>query len=191
MKRLIYISLVVFTFLICACHEDTSKCKNRALGNIDWEIDQNAYKSVSDEWLKIISPENVPVYGDMQLEKDPLKASFNNEGRLIKLSIVFHPFNINSDDSVRFYRTEKIKCNNKKIEHLINIVSTTYGAPKQLNFNSNDSNIYFRTASYTIAQWETEGTSIKLVADNVSDGKSCCFKLKLITKERCNINITS
>lgn len=184
MKRLIYIFCVAFTFLICACHEDTSKCKNRALGNIDWGIDQSDYSSASDEWLKIISPENVPMYGDMQLERNPLKSGFDNEGKLIRLSLAFQPFNINSDDSVEYYRTKKIERNNKKLEHLISIISTTYGSPKQQDFNVNDSDMYFNTASYSIAQWETEGTVAKLVADNVSDGKSCCFKLKLITEER-------
>lgn len=184
MMRKVYLYIVFFTFLICACSEDASTYKNRALGNMKWGIDKSEYSSVSTQWLSIISPRNIPMYGDILLENNPLKAGFDQEGKLSKLNLYFKPFYINNNDSIEYYRTKEMERNGKKIEHLIDIISTIYGSPKILYYNANDYDKYFKNATCSIAQWETEGTITKLISDNVCDGKSCCFKLRLMTEKR-------
>ncbi len=167
---------------------DNSQNRNRAIGDMPWNITQNGYSSASEKWIKEISDNGNAVFGGIPITNEGLNAEFDKDNHLVKVRMKFHTFVIGEQSDYTDEEKNEIRKvelnNNAKIEHVIRILNSTYGNPKEEEFNVDDTDMYHSNGNHQLAVWETDGTLASLIADNESHGNGCNFKLSIITEKK-------
>lgn len=153
---------------------------NCAIGPFHWDIPQNAYSTNSDTWIKKLSGhDNVPFFCGLRLKDEALLPTFNGDGHLIALRIIFSDFTIHPESDYSKEEKEEIKRmlleHNKKITTLIRNLSDMYGEATANEFNEDDASMYSSDNEKALAEWNTGEThAILKMKNKATEGITGC-----------------
>jgi len=153
---------------------------NCAIGPFHWDITKDAYSTISDTWIKQISGNgNVPYFCGLRLKDEALVPTFNGNGHLIALRIIFSDFTIHPESD--YSKEEKAEIermllqHNKRISTLIRNLSDMYGEATANEFNEDDVSMYSSDNEKALAEWNTGEThAILKMKNQVTEGITGC-----------------
>ena len=153
---------------------------NCAIGPFHWDITKDAYSTISDTWIKQISGNgNVPFFCGLRLKDEALLPTFNGDGHLIALRIIFSDFTIHPESD--YSKEEKAEIermlleHNKRISLLIRNLSDMYGDATANEFNEDDASMYSSDNEKALAEWNTGEThTILKMKNKATEGITGC-----------------
>jgi ABC-type Zn uptake system ZnuABC Zn-binding protein ZnuA len=153
---------------------------NCAIGPFHWDISEDACSTISDTWIKQISGSgNVPFFCGLRLKDEALLPTFNGDGHLIALRIIFSDFTIHPESD--YSKEEKAEIermlleHNKRISLLIRNLSDMYGDATANEFNEDDASMYSSDNEKALAEWNTSEThTILKMKNKATEGITGC-----------------
>jgi len=154
---------------------------NCAIGPFHWDISEDACSTISDTWIKQISGNgNVPFFCGLRLKDEALLPTFNGDGHLIALRIIFSDFTIHPESD--YSKEEKAEIermlleHNKRISTLIRNRSDMYGDATANEFNEDDASMYSSDNEKALAEWNTSEThTILKMKNKATEGITGCY----------------
>ena len=154
---------------------------NDAIGPFHWDISKDACSTLSDTWIKQISGNgNVPFFCGLRLKDEALLPTFNGDGHLIALRIIFSDFTIHPESD--YSKEEKAEIermlleHNKRISLLIRNLSDMYGDATANEFNEDDASMYSSDNEKALAEWNTGEThAILKMKNKATEGITGCY----------------
>ena len=154
---------------------------NCAIGPFHWDISEDACSTISDTWIKQISGNgNVPFFCGLRLKDEALLPTFNGDGHLIALRIIFSDFTIHPESD--YSKEEKAEIermlleHNKRISTLIRNISNMYGDATANEFNEDDASMYSSDNEKALAEWNTSEThTILKMKNKATEGITGCY----------------
>ncbi len=153
---------------------------NCAIGPFHWDISEDACSTISDTWIKQISGNgNVPFFCGLRLKDEALLPTFNGDGHLIALRIIFSDFTIHPESD--YSKEEKAEIermlleHNKRISTLIRNLSDMYGDATANEFNEDYASMYSSDNEKALAEWNTSEThTILKMKNKATEGITGC-----------------
>ena len=153
---------------------------NDAIGPFHWDISKDACSTLSDTWIKQISGNgNVPFFCGLRLKDEALLPTFNGDGHLIALRIIFSDFTIHPESD--YSKEEKAEIermlleHNKRISLLIRNLSDMYGDATANEFNEDDTSMFSSDNEKALAEWNTGEThTILKIKNKATEGITGC-----------------
>lgn len=170
---------------------ESSPNRNHALCGMPWGTPENTFVDISPKWMDAHRSNDSFVYlAGIEVNENSFQPVFDGKRHLIALSLSFKPFIIHPENDYAPEEKDMIIKNvvgyNKKIEKLIDYLSSIYGTPEKDNFDATSTDPYFSQSEEILCEWNTENTHVELTAkyDGNSSTMGCNMLLKVNSNKR-------